>query len=403
MAGEAGPPKGPVPRRPPPKRPAAPPQASPAPAQGPASLPPPPDAPVESVLTPRPPLAHHDTSLFQLKEAVRVVRDPRSPQAEASAAQEPVARAGSGLGWEEPAGRPLPLPAVFGLSGVTPAAPKVRAPVAVAGAAWDRPAHPFAVAGSLSSDLDDEDASVFDEPEPVGREERVSSVRQMVLIAVSAVAFLAAGGMAVYAVFATEMLGVAEPAAEGPGSAPTASPGGALASAPTVTPPLAREIEPEPEEAARDVDPAEERARPADRPPERPASNTDDPQKPRPFEQLAAHDAEAPAAAVRAEPATKVEAEKPPPKPSAKGGSLVLHGAANAGGIKVILICPSVPDRSEVVRPGGMTTVTGVSQSCSLRLQCMASSTSVQAKYLLSKTEATCQGCNKERGDPVCQ
>lgn len=403
MAGETGPPKGPVPRRPPPKRAATPPPTTSAPpAQGPASLPPPPDAPVESVLTPRPPVARHDTSLFQLKEAVRIVRDPRSPQPEANLAQEPVARAGAGLGWEEPAGRPLPLPAIHGLSGVAPTAPTVRAPVAVPGAAWDRPAHPFA--GPNSSDGDDGEAPAFDDPEPVAREERVSSVRQVVLLVVSLVVFLAAGGMAVYAVRATDLLGVTGAPAEGTAQAPPTA-AGAVASVPATTPTIARQVEapPEPEEPEREEDPPDEQETPADRRAERPAPTTPDPQKARPFEQLAADDAQPAPTAPRTEPVAKVEAEKPPPKPSSKGGALVLHGAANVGAIKVILICPSVPDRFEVVRPGGLTTVNGVSPSCSLRLQCMASSTSVQAKYLLTKTEATCQGCNKDRGDPVCQ
>lgn len=397
MAGEPGAPKGPVPRRPPPKRAVAAPPAPPP--QGPASLPPPPDAHVESVLTPRPAVAHNDTSLFQLKEAVRVVRDPRLGQPPPDAAQEPIARAGGGLGWEEPAGRPLPFPAVTELSGVAPAAPAVRAPVAVTGGAWDRPAHPFAVAGRLSAEEEEEgDAPAFDEPAPVEREERVRSVRQLALLAVSVAVFLFAGGMAVYAVRATDLFGFAEPAAEGkadaaPASAPPPGPSTAARQAP---------LPPEPVEPEAPPERLPERLAEREEKPERPApSAPPDPAKPRPFEQLAAQ--EPTPTAPRAEPAPKPEAEKPAPKPSTKGGTLVLHGAANAGGIKLILMCPPAPDRSEVVRPGGVTTVNGVSPSCSLRLQCLASSTSVQAKYLLSKTDATCQGCNKDRSDPVCQ
>ena len=398
MAGE-GPPKGPVPRRPPPKRPNLTAQpTSPTPAQGPPSLPPPADAHIESVLTPRPAVAHRDTSLFQLKEAVRVVRDPRTAQPEPDGAQEPVARAGSGLGWEEPAGRLLPLPTLTELSGVVPAAAAVRAPVAVTGTAWDRPAHPVAVAGRLSSEEDEGEDEPFDEPAPVEREERVRSVRQLVLLAVSAVVFLAAGAMAIYAVRATDLVGEPEP-----GASAAAEPPGAprAAVAPTGSTPTEAARSAEPVELERPERPAD---RPEERPPERPEERPPpDPQKPRPFEQLAARDADPAAAVPRAEPAAKVEVEKPPPKPSTKGGTLVLRGAANAGAIKLILICPSVPDRAEVVWPGGVTTVQGVSQGCTPRLQCMASSTSVQAKYLLSKTEATCNGCNKDRGDPVCQ
>jgi hypothetical protein len=387
---------------------------------------------------------HRETSLHQLAEAVRAVRDPRGPPpawadpsgefgsgGAAGAPEnwiEPLARAAGGLAWEEPAGRALPMPSATRVAPNGSGAPLVSAGgagaaragrvVATVGAAslgGGGAASPGAIASTgrlAAAQVEDDGDDAEDAPDPgawpnADRGEdpvggRVRSGRQVALLLLAGMVFLGAGGAAVWVMRATNGAGLVEAVTA---AVTPADPAAEAAKVATIKPALESG---EPGGAVANLG-AEPKREPAATPPEPkpPPRPVDKPQEPSPFERELRDDppkpvdaAKAPAdPATKSPPADKPPPPKPPPKPTG-GGKLLIHADASFGGANLYVDCDG-PRATHLIR-AGVTTVTGIAAGCDLRITCVGDNQPVRVQNLIGKSEAWCTGCDRRSG-PICK
>jgi hypothetical protein len=319
--------------------------------------------------------------------------------------------ASPGLGWEEPAGRVLPWPAVSSEGedrgavaqlGGGVARPGSSAPVAVAmvGDPVAREGGRGAAVASPGGLADAEAGGVVAEGDGWNTSERVSTRRQVALLgcagalfAVSAVALLALGWMVLPA-FAPAVPPAPAASAVAPSRmapADAAPPRDVADAAPAAPVPPTRPVAPSPELAAdgangRAVDPGRAPSpRVADKPPPAKPGSTfgDDPPAPPP------------------RPTAEPPPVAPRPKPAAApSGRLTFAFADGFLGAQLSIKCPSGTQSFDLRPPS--SSVPAIPDDCSVYVRCNGG-TPVSASRLPHSGAATCGGCTRTDTRPACR
>lgn len=333
----------------------------------------------------------HETALFDLSVADRVSRDePMDPATPAPVLA--LAWAGPGMGWEEPAGRALPRPAVDRVvrkveqASVAAAGRGRRVASAGAVARSGGIASAGVLAGGEADEPEAEEAAGGFGGQGDTDPERVSSRRQLALLLAAAAMFLIAVGT----IGAALWFAPSDPVVEAP------------------KPPDPREVATAPEA----IDPAKAPP-PAPTPAELKAPLTNRPAEEKPAKVEKTTPTPQDDVGERLDPPARPAVERPaaerptateePAKPKGPppSGKLRITFAPGFGGGTMTVECPGrPPQRVALAAPASTATVV---EGCSVRLKCDSGAQSVSGKQLIGKSAASCSGCNSDQPLPVCQ